>query len=74
MEDNVLKLTDTQLVILSAAAKRDGSSVLPLPGKLKLAGDPTDVFKDLIKKKLVAEQPADAEFGMLGARAKTVSA
>ncbi len=30
------KLTDTQLVILSAAAQRDGGTVLPLPESLKI--------------------------------------
>lgn len=29
------KLTDTHLVILSAAAKRDGGNLLPLPKSLK---------------------------------------
>ena len=53
------KLTDTQLVILSAAAKRDDGLILPLPKKLKLEPDTaTGIFKNLIKKKLVAEQPA----------------
>lgn len=52
------KLTDTQLVILSAAAKRDDGLILPLPKKLKLDPDTaTGIFKALIKKKLVAEQP-----------------
>jgi Protein of unknown function (DUF3489) len=58
MEDTMPKLTDTQLVILSAAAKRDDGLILPLPKKLKLEPDTaTGIFKDLIKKKLVAEQP-----------------
>src|SRR6266404_2681024 len=58
-EDKMPKLTDTQLIILSGAAKRDDGSVLPLPKKLKLDGDIiAGIFKDLLKKKLVAEQPA----------------
>jgi hypothetical protein len=58
-EDTMPKLTDTQLVILSAAAKRDDGLILPLPRKLKLEPDAaTGIFKGLIKKKLVAEQPA----------------
>ena len=52
------KLTDTQLDMLAAAAKRDDGLILPLPKKLKLEPDiATGIFKDLIKKKLVAEQP-----------------
>lgn len=53
------KLTDIELVILSAAAKRDDGLILPLPKKLKLQPDvASGIFKALIKKKLVAEQPA----------------
>jgi hypothetical protein len=53
------KLTDTQLVILASAAKRDDGSILPLPKKLKLdAAAAAAVFQDLIKKKMIAEQPA----------------
>ncbi len=58
------KLTDTQLVILSAAAKRDGGAVLSLPKSLKAnkAGAAKTV-KSLLNRGLVAEQPAakDAE-------------
>jgi hypothetical protein len=53
------KLTDLQLVLLSAAAQRDGGSLLPLPKRLKIEpGALTRVLKGLLKKKLVAEQPA----------------
>ncbi len=53
------KLTDTQLVILSAASQRDDGAVLPLPDSLKIkAGAVTSVLKSLLKKGLVAEQPA----------------
>ena len=56
------KLTDTQLIILSAAARRDDGAILPLPRKLKLDSDATaTVFKDLLKKKLIAEQPSSSE-------------
>ncbi|WP_119461067.1 DUF3489 domain-containing protein [Rhodospirillaceae bacterium SYSU D60014] len=52
------KLTDTQLVILSAAAQRADGSVLPLPPSLKLRGGAvTSVLKSLLKSGLVAEQP-----------------
>jgi hypothetical protein len=53
------KLTDTQLVILSTAAARDDAAVLPLPDKLRIKGGAvTSVFKSLLKKDLIAEQPA----------------
>lgn len=55
------KLSDTVLVILSNAAKRDERLVLPLPkslkGGLKAA---TPVLKDLLKKKLINELNAAA--------------
>tara|TARA_R110000868_G_scaffold132431_1_gene343505 strand:- start:2342 stop:2917 length:576 start_codon:yes stop_codon:yes gene_type:complete len=55
------KLTDTQLVILSAAAQRDDGAVLPLPDSLTLnKGSATSVLKSLISKGLIAEQPAPA--------------
>jgi len=54
-----MKLTDTQLVILSAAARHEGGQVLPLPKSLKLnAGAVTLVLKSLLKRKLVAEAEA----------------
>ncbi len=53
------KLTDTQLVILSAAAKRQDRAVLPLPRSLKVhKAAATTVLKSLLKKSLVAERPA----------------
>ena len=53
------KLTDTQLVILSAAAGRDDHAVLPLPKSLKIKGGAVaTVLKSLIKRDLVAEKPA----------------
>jgi hypothetical protein len=62
IEENTMpKLTDTQFVILAAAAKRDDGSILPLPKKVKLAGDAADkLIEGLIKKKLAAAQPATA--------------
>ena len=54
-----MKLTDTQLVILFAAAKREGGQVLPLPKSLKMnVGAVTLVLKSLLKRKLVAETEA----------------
>ncbi len=53
------KLTDTQLVILNAAAGRDDRAVLPLPKSLKVnKGAATTVLKTLLKKGLVEETPA----------------
>ncbi len=55
------KLTDSQLVILSAAARRQDGAVLPLPGSLKVnKAAATTVLKSLLKKGLVAERPAAA--------------
>ena len=52
------KLTDTQLIILAAAAKRDDGSILPLPKKLTCGANAIEaVLPDLIKKKLAAEEP-----------------
>ncbi len=56
------KLTDTQLVILSAAARRQDGAVLPLPRSLKVnKAAATTVLKNLLKKGLVAERPAAAD-------------
>ncbi len=56
------KLTDTQLVILSAAARRKNGAVLPLPRSLKVnKAAATTVLKSLLKKGLVAERPAAAD-------------
>ena len=53
------KLTDTQLVILSAATGRKTRAVLPLPKSLKAnKGAATSVLKALIKKGLIEEHPA----------------
>ncbi len=58
----MLKLTDTQLVILSAAARRKDGTVLPLPRSLKVnKAATTTVLKGLLKKGLVAERPAAAD-------------
>ncbi len=56
------KLTDSQLVILSAAARRKDGTVLPLPRSLKVnKAAATTVLKSLLKKGLVAERPAAAD-------------
>ena len=53
------KLTDTQLLILSTAAQRDGGAALPLPKSVKLQGGAVNhVLNSLLKKNLLAEQPA----------------
>ena len=48
------KLSDTQLVILSAAARRDDRNVLPLPGSLR-GGAARKVIGALMKRGLIAE-------------------
>ncbi len=53
------KLTDTQLVILSAAAQRQDRVVLPLPKSLKIKGGAvTKALEGLRKKGLLEEKPA----------------
>ncbi|MEO5337975.1 MAG: DUF3489 domain-containing protein [Magnetospirillum sp. WYHS-4] len=54
------KLTDTQLVVLTAAVQRDGNLVQPLPAHLK-GGAATKVVDGLIAKGLVEE--VDAQRG-----------
>ncbi len=56
------QLTDSQLVILSAASARTSCSILPLPSSLTLnKGSAALVLKSLIVRGLVAEQPAGPE-------------
>ena len=55
------KLTDTQLVILSAAARRQDGAVLPLPRSLKVNKAATTMLESLLKKGLTAERPAAAD-------------
>jgi hypothetical protein len=53
------KLTDTQLVILSNAAKRDTGAVLPLPKSLKAnKSAASNTIRSLIKRGLVIERIA----------------
>ncbi|MGH6825406.1 DUF3489 domain-containing protein [Methyloceanibacter sp.] len=70
------KLSDTQLVILSTAAKRDDGSLLPFPETLTAKGAAlTKVVENLSKRKLVEEKQTlngtpewrrDEERGALG--------
>jgi len=54
------KLTDSQLVILSAASQRPDRSVLPLPKSLKLNKAAAGmVLQSLLKAKLATEHPAE---------------
>ncbi len=56
------KLSDIQLVILSAAARRQDGTVLPLPRSLKVnKAAATTVLKSLLKKGLLKERPAAAD-------------
>lgn len=53
------KLTDTQLVLLITAAKRDGRLLLPFSRTLKLdKGVTTKVVKSLLAKKMIEERVA----------------
>jgi hypothetical protein len=59
MEAIMAKLTDTQLVILSAAAQQKDQAVLPLPKSLKVKGAAsTKLLEGLRKKGLLEEKPA----------------
>ncbi len=56
------KLSDSQLVILSAAARRKDGAVLPLPRSLKVnKAAATTVLESLLKKGPAAERPAAAD-------------
>src|SRR5690554_3173316 len=52
------KLSDTQAVILSAAAERDDRNVLPLPGSLR-GGAASKVVGALLARRLIAETTSD---------------
>jgi hypothetical protein len=53
------KLSDSQLVILSTAARRQDGAVLPLPRSLKVnKAAATTILKNLLKKGLLKERPA----------------
>ena len=56
------RLSDTQLVVLSAASQRDNQLVLPLPKRLK-GGAARKVIEALIAKGLVVEADADPRRG-----------
>jgi len=47
----MLKLTDTQRVILSNSAKRRDGAVLPLPKSLKIKGGAVTKLLDSLRKK-----------------------
>lgn len=53
------KLSDTQLVILSAAAQRDDRNILPLPGNLR-GGASKKVVGALLSRGLITEQRSDS--------------
>ena len=54
------KLSDTQLVILSAATQREDRNVLPLPGSLR-GGAATKVVGALLSRGLIAETATDSQ-------------
>jgi hypothetical protein len=53
------KLSDTQSIILSAAAQRSDGNILPLPGSLR-GGAATKVVGALLKRGLIAETVTDS--------------
>jgi hypothetical protein len=53
------KLSDTQTIILSAAAQRDDGNVLPLPGSLR-GGAATKVVGALLSRGIIAERVTDS--------------
>src|SRR5690606_27822601 len=54
------RLSDTQLVILSAASQRDDRNVLPLPGSLR-GGAATKVVGALLSRGLINEAATDSQ-------------
>lgn len=58
-EDPMSELTDTQLVILSATARREDGAVLPVPGSIKAKGGAlANVMDSMISRGLIYECPA----------------
>jgi hypothetical protein len=53
------KLSDTQVIILSAAAQRDDGNILPLPGSLR-GGAAHKVVGALLSRGLIAERITDS--------------
>ena len=53
------KLSDTQALILTAAAQREGRNVLPLPGSLR-GGAAAKVVRALLSRGLIAETTTDS--------------
>ena len=58
-DDPMTKLSDTQSIILSAAAQRTDGNVLPLPGSLR-GGAATKVVAALLARGLIREQIIDS--------------
>lgn len=55
-----MKLTQTQLILLTTASQRANGSLMPLPGTLASASDrATKTITVLVKKLLAAEEPVD---------------
>lgn len=57
--DPMSKLSDTQAIILSAAAQRSDRNVLPLPGSLR-GGAAGKVVTALLTRGLICEAPIDS--------------
>ena len=54
------KLSDTQAIILSAAAQREDRNILPLPGSLR-GGAATKVVGALLSRELIAETTTNSQ-------------
>ena len=62
LNSSALKLSDTHLVILSAAAARDELNVLPIPSNLKAKGAAlSNTLKGLLARRLIEEVRADSD-------------
>ncbi|MFN3315018.1 MAG: DUF3489 domain-containing protein [Hyphomonas sp.] len=56
----MIKLSDTQAIILSTAAQREDRNLLPLPGSLR-GGAAAKVVGALLKRGLIAESTTDSQ-------------
>ena len=63
-DDPMTRLSDTQSIILSAAAQRPDGNVLPLPGSLR-GGAANKVVAALLSRDLVLNQRRKGCVGML---------
>lgn len=66
----MMKLSDTQRILLSTAAQREDGSIHPLPGKITLGGGAAKAVAALLKRGLAEERnDRDARTGVFITRA-----